>query len=152
MALILDGKHTAPAAPDIVWACLNDVEILKESIPGCEILEKLDATTFSGVVLFKIGPVKARFKGRVTLTDNDPPHACKIIGEGEGGIAGFGKGSADVKLRAIPEGTEISYVIDASIGGKIAQLGSRLMAGTIRKLADEFFTAFAARIAREFVA
>jgi uncharacterized protein len=151
MALLLEGRNIAPTSPEKVWACLNDVEILKDSIPGCEVLEKQDATTFSGVVLFKIGPVKARFKGKVTLTDLDPPHSCRILGEGEGGIAGFGKGAASVTLKAIPEGTEIYYVIDASIGGKIAQLGSRLMAGTIRKLADEFFTAFAARVAEETV-
>ena len=142
MSLKLDGLHVVPATPDETWAKINDVEVLSRCIPGCESLEQHSPTEFSGVILFKIGPVKARFKGRVALTNLAPPNACRIVGEGEGGIAGFAKGAADVALTAIDEGTQLSYAIDASIGGKIAQLGSRLMAGTVKKLADEFFTKF----------
>ncbi len=143
MSLLLEGKNIAPASPEKVWESLNDVEILKASIPGCEELERHDQNSFSGVVVLKIGPVKARFKGKVTLADLNPPNGCSIVGEGEGGIAGFAKGTAIVSLLAVPEGTEVSYKIDASIGGKIAQLGSRLMAGTIAKLSDQFFSKFA---------
>ncbi|KAB2919339.1 MAG: ATP-binding cassette domain-containing protein [Hyphomicrobiaceae bacterium] len=142
MTLSLEGSYLAPAPLDHVWERLNDATVLRAAIPGCEALEKHDDTSFSGIVLFKIGPVKARFRGKVRLTDLQAPHACKIVGEGEGGVAGFAKGAADVKLAAVPQGTLISYKVDATTGGKIAQFGSRLMASTIRKLAEEFFATF----------
>lgn len=146
MAITIEGRNFVPASPARVWECLNDANILKACIPGCESLEKLDDATFTGVVLFKVGPVKARFRGRVTLTDQQPPSRCRVLAEGEGGIAGFGKGLADVFLTETAEGTELVYKVDASIGGKIAQFGARLMVGTIRNLADEFFTTFASQV------
>jgi uncharacterized protein len=146
MSLKIEGAHEIAASPEETWRAVNDVEILRQCIPGCEALEQISPTEFAGVILFKIGPVKARFKGRVTLKDLEPPHRCNIVGAGEGGIAGFAKGQASVRLDPTGSGTRISYSIDASIGGKIAQLGSRLMAGTVTKLAGQFFDVFATKV------
>ena len=127
-----------------MWARLNDAETLKAAIPGCESLEKLSDTELQAVAKVKIGPVSARFKGKVNLTDMDPPNSYRISGQGEGGIAGFAKGGANVRLTdAEGGGTKLSYDVDAQVGGKIAQLGSRLIDSTAKKLADEFFTNFA---------
>jgi carbon monoxide dehydrogenase subunit G len=131
----------------VVWAKLNDAETLKACIPGCESLDKTSDTEFQAVAVTKIGPVKAKFKGKVKLTDLDPPNGYRISGEGDGGIAGFAKGGANVKLSDADGGaTRLSYDVDAQVGGKIAQVGARLIEGTARKLSDEFFGKFAATI------
>ena len=143
MAMTMTGEVQLPAAQDVVWAKLNDAEVLKACIPGCETLDKLSDTEFQAVATNKIGPVKARFKGKVKLTDLDPPNGYKISGEGEGGVAGFAKGGATVALAEKDGGTLLSYNVEAQIGGKLAQLGQRLINGTAKKLADEFFANFA---------
>jgi uncharacterized protein len=136
------------AAPrEVVWAKLNDAEVLKQCIPGCEELNKASDTEFQAIATIKIGPVKAKFKGRVHLTDLDPPNGYKISGDGEGGVAGFAKGAATVKLSDKDGGTLLSYDVESQIGGKLAQLGQRLIQGTAKKLADDFFAKFAAAVA-----
>src|SRR5437764_1932339 len=123
MAMVMDGQVQLPAAREVVWAKLNDPEVLKNCIPGCESLEKLSDTEFQAVAVNKVGPVKARFKGKVRLTDIDPPNGYKISGEGDGGVAGFAKGGAVVALAERGAGTVLSYNVEAQIGGKLAQLG-----------------------------
>lgn len=143
MAMTMNGEVQLPAAREVVWAKLNDPEVLKSCIPGCEELEKTGEHSFRAVAKMKVGPVSARFKGKVTLGDLDPPNGYRISGEGEGGIAGFAKGGAVVGLAEKEGGTLLSYSVEAEIGGKIAQLGQRLINGAAKKLADEFFTNFA---------
>ena len=146
MAMTMTGEVQLPASRQAVWEKLNDPEVLKVTIPGCESLEKTSDTSFQAVAVTKIGPVKARWKGKVTLTDLDPPNGYKIVGEGEGGVAGFAKGSADVRLSDKDGGTLLSYSVEAQIGGKLAQLGQRLINGAAKKMADEFFQKFAAAV------
>jgi len=146
MAMVMNGEVQLPAAQDAVWAKLNDPEVLKICIPGCESLEKLSDTEFQAVATNKIGPVKARFKGKVRLSDLDPPNGYKISGEGDGGVAGFAKGGAVVTLKAQDGGTLLSYNVEAQIGGKLAQIGQRLVNGAAKKLADQFFAKFAAAV------
>jgi len=146
MAMTMTGEVQLPASRQAVWEKLNDPEVLKVTIPGCESLEKTSDTSFQAVAVTKIGPVKARWKGKVTLTDLDPPNGYKIVGEGEGGVAGFAKGSADVKLSDKDGGTLLSYSVEAQIGGKLAQLGQRLINGAAKKMADEFFQKFAGAV------
>jgi hypothetical protein len=144
MAMTMNGEVQLAASREAVWAKLNDPEVLKTCIPGCEELEKTEANDgFRAVAKIKVGPVSARFKGRVTLSDLDPPNGYKISGEGEGGVAGFAKGGATVALAEKDGGTLLSYNVDAQIGGKLAQLGQRLINGAAKKLADEFFANFA---------
>ena len=143
MAMTMTGEVQLAAPRQLVWEKLNDTDTLKATIPGCESLEKTSDTSFSAVAVTKIGPVKAKWKGKVTLNDLDPPNGYKIVGEGEGGVAGFAKGSADVRLTEKDGGTLLSYSVDAQIGGKLAQLGQRLINGSAKKLADEFFANFA---------
>jgi carbon monoxide dehydrogenase subunit G len=142
MALEMTGEYVLPLPRERVFAALNDAEILKRSIPGCEELEKISDTEFNAVARFEVGPVKARFKGKVRLEDIDPPNGYRIVGEGEGGVAGFAKGAAAVTLSEVAEGTKLVYKAEAQIGGKLAQLGQRLIAGTAKKIADRFFTNF----------
>lgn len=130
------------APRDRVWAALNDVEVLKASIPGCEELTKDSDTALSAIVQAKVGPVKAKFKGAVTLSDLNPPESYRISGEGKGGAAGFAKGGALVTLVADGEQTILKYEVDADVGGKLAQIGARLIEGTSQKLAKEFFENF----------
>ena len=146
MAMTMTGEVQLPAPRQTVWEKLNDTDTLKATIPGCESLEKTSDTSFSAVAVTKIGPVKAKWKGKVTLTDLDPPNGYKIVGEGEGGVAGFAKGSADVRLTDKDGGTLLTYSVDAQIGGKLAQLGQRLINGAAKKMADEFFQKFAAAV------
>ena len=143
MAMTMNGEVQLPAPRQVVWAKLNDPDVLKASIPGCEELEKTDEHSFRVVAKMKVGPVSARFKGKVTLSDIDPPSGYKISGEGEGGVAGFAKGGATVGLADKDGGTLLSYNVEAQIGGKLAQLGQRLINGAAKKLADEFFANFA---------
>jgi carbon monoxide dehydrogenase subunit G len=147
MAMTMNGEVQLAAPRDVVWAKLNDAEVLKQCIPGCEDLNKTSDTEFNAVATIKIGPVKARFKGRVQLSEMDPPNGYKISGEGEGGVAGFAKGGAVVKLSDKDGGTLLSYDVESQIGGKLAQLGQRLVQGTAKKLADDFFNKFAAAVA-----
>jgi len=143
MAMNLEGEETIGAPIGKVWAALNDPDVLRQCIPGCESLEKSSDTELAATVSLKIGPIKARFSGAVTLMNLDPPHSYTIHGEGKGGIAGFAKGGADVVLAETgPEETRLSYTVNADVGGKIAQLGSRLIASTSKKLAGEFFAKF----------
>jgi len=143
----IKGAYLVAATRETVWMALNDPAILQRCLPGCETLEKQSETAFSATIKTKIGPVSARFTGTVTLENLDPPNSYRIVGEGQGGVAGFAKGSASVVLRDDGNGTMLSYDADAKIGGKLAQIGSRLVAGTIRKLADEFFRRFAETVA-----
>jgi carbon monoxide dehydrogenase subunit G len=142
MALEMTGEYDLPQKRDLVWKALNDPEILQKCIPGCETLEKLSDTEFQATVKLTIGPVSARFKGKVKLEDMDPPNGYKIVGEGEGGVAGFAKGQAAVALTDEGEGTKLAYTAEAATGGKIAQLGQRLISGSAKKTADRFFENF----------
>ncbi|MBI1622669.1 SRPBCC family protein [Aquamicrobium zhengzhouense] len=142
MALVIEGEERIAASVDKVWEALNDVEVLKECIPGCESLEKTSDNEMSAVVSLKIGPIKAKFNGAVELVNLTPPTAYTIQGEGKGGIAGFAKGGADVTLEADGDETILRYSAKADVGGKIAQLGSRLIDSTSRKLAGQFFSSF----------
>ena len=146
MALTMSGEVQINAPREQVYQKLNDAETLKASITGCEQLDKLSDTEFQAVVTMKIGPVKARWKGKVKLSDLDPPNGYKIAGEGEGGVAGFAKGGASVALSEKDGGTLLKYDVDAQIGGKLAQLGQRLIAGAAKKMADDFFGKFAAAV------
>ena len=146
MAMTMNGEYQLAVPRETVWAKLNDTEILKACIPGCEQFDKLSDTEFQAVSTTKIGPVKAKFKGKVTLSDLDPPNGYKISGQGDGGVAGFAKGGATVKLEPKEDGTLLSYSVEAQIGGKLAQLGQRLINGAAKKMADEFFKKFAAAV------
>jgi carbon monoxide dehydrogenase subunit G len=143
MAMTMNGEYQLAVPPQTVWEKLNDPETLKACIPGCEELNKTSDTEFQAIATVKIGPVKARFKGRVTLSDLDPPNGYKISGQGDGGVAGFAKGGATVKLAPKDGGTLLTYDVDAQIGGKLAQLGQRLINGAAKKVADDFFQNFA---------
>ena len=139
----MNDSQRIPAAKEKVWAALNDPAVLKQCIPGCQSLEMTSPTEMTATVVLKVGPVKATFGGKVTLSDLDPPNSYRITGEGAGGVAGFAKGGATVMLTSEdPDVTVLHYQVDAQIGGKLAQLGGRLIDSTARKLAGEFFTAF----------
>jgi uncharacterized protein len=143
----LKGERLIPASIDATWAALNDAETLKACIAGCESLERIGDDAFVAVVAMKIGPVSARFKGNLKLTDVDPPRGYTIHFDGQGGVAGFGKGSADVALT--PESaaaTRLAYLARATVGGKMAQIGSRLIDATAAKITDDFFKAFEAQL------
>ncbi|UPJ71898.1 carbon monoxide dehydrogenase subunit G [Bradyrhizobium sp. 187] len=143
MAMTMIGAVQLPAPREVVWQKLNDAEVLKACIPGCEELVKTSDIQFKAVAVSKIGPVKARFKGNVHLADLDPPNGYKISGEGDGGMAGFAKGAATVILTDKDGGTLLTYNVEAQIGGKMAQLGQRLVNGAAKKVADDFFANFA---------
>jgi len=144
----LSQRVEIPLLPEQVWQSLNDPEILRQCMPGCETFERgEEPNKFNLVVVAKVGPVKATFKGEVELTDLDPPHAYTLVGSGKGGIAGFAKGSASVVLQAISldgvPATAMTYQVNAAVGGKLAQIGSRLVSGAAKKIAAEFFANFA---------
>lgn len=139
----MSGEETIAAPIENVWAALNDPDLLKQCIPGCESITKKSDTEFSARVVMKIGPIKAGFTGNVELKDLKPPHSYRIEGKGEGGLAGFATGGANIRLEAVPEGTKMSYDVDAQVGGKMAMLGSRLIDGTAQSLAGQFFDKFA---------
>ena len=141
--MTMSGQQILPASRETVWAKLNDPNVLKVCIPGCETLEVVGENEFAAVATNKIGPVKARFKGKVRLSDLDPPRSYKLSGEGDGGIAGFAKGGVTVELNERGGGTCLIYNVEAQIGGKLAQLGQRLINGAAKKLADDFFVRFA---------
>lgn len=148
----LSGEYSLPGTRQAIWSALNDPLLLKDCIPGCEELERLSETEFAAKVKSKIGPVSARFAGRVVLEDLIPPASYTIRGEGQGGVAGFAKGHARVVLEETDSGTILRYVAEAQVGGKLAQLGSRVVKGTARKLADQFFGNLAQRLGGAAVA
>ncbi|MDD9890519.1 MAG: carbon monoxide dehydrogenase subunit G [Gammaproteobacteria bacterium] len=136
------SEQRIPASRDEVWAALNDTEILKQAMPGCESFEAIEENVFEAKITAKVGPVKAKFKFNVELTDIDAPNGYTIKGEGQGGVAGFAKGSAKVDLTEDGVETILAYNVQANVGGKLAQLGARLIDGTAKKMADEFFGNF----------
>jgi carbon monoxide dehydrogenase subunit G len=142
----IKGEYKIAAPREKVFAALNDTAVLQACIPGCESLEKVSATEMKARVRMRIGPVSATFTGKVTLSDVDPPNGYRISGEGQGGAAGFAKGGATVSLREDGIDTVLSYNVDAQVGGKIAQVGARLIDGTAKKLSDEFFGKFATMV------
>lgn len=141
------GRYSIPAPPETVWAGINDPEVLKACIPGCQSMTKTDDTHFEAAVQLKIGPVKATFKGKVALEDLEPPQRCVLKGEGQGGVAGFARGEAEVLLEPEQGGTALTYNAKANVGGKLAQIGQRLIDGAAKQLADEFFAKFSAVVA-----
>ena len=145
----MTGEFRIPAPRQRVWEGLNDPQILKECIPGCQTIEKVSDTEFAAKVLAQVGPVKANFAGKVTLSDLDPPQSYTIAGEGSGGVAGFAKGSAKVNLAEDGGATLLHYTVQAHVGGKLAQIGSRLIDSVARKMAENFFTRFVAAVASE---
>lgn len=138
----MHGERRIPAPREEVWAKLNDADTLKNSIPGCQELEKTSDTEFTAKVRAKVGPVSATFTGKVTLSEIDPPSGYTISGEGQGGVAGFAKGGAKVSLDQDGGETILRYGVQAQVGGKLAQIGSRLIDATARKMADDFFNRF----------
>jgi carbon monoxide dehydrogenase subunit G len=142
----IKGSYHLPCEPQRAWEALNDPELLKACLKGCERLEKTADDRFEGTVQAKVGPVSARFSGSLTQTEVNAPHSCIMVFEGQGGVAGFAKGQADVTLEAIDGGTRLSYVADAKIGGKLAQMGARLVEGTARSMAEDFFGKFSAAL------
>ncbi len=149
MPMEMTGEYRIPAPRQHVWEGLNDPEILKQSIPGCQTIEKVSDTELTAKVVAKVGPVRATFNGKVTLSDLDPPKGYTISGEGSGGVAGFARGSAKVKLDEDGEATVLKYEVQAHVGGKLAQIGSRLIDATSRKMAEDFFGRFVAAMAPE---
>src|SRR5258706_3623659 len=147
MAVNMSGEIVLPADKARVWAMLNDPDVLKVCIPGCESFERDGDADFRAVAKVKVGPVSARFKGKVSLTEIDAPNSYKITGAGEGGVAGFAKGGAAVRLEDADGGTRLVYDVEATVVGKIAQLGSRLISGVAKKNADDFFAKFAQAVA-----
>ncbi|HRO61742.1 MAG TPA: SRPBCC domain-containing protein, partial [Burkholderiaceae bacterium] len=146
----LQGERLIPASPEATWAALNDPETLKDCIKGCESLEKTGDNEFLATMALRIGPVNARFKGRLQLQNIEPISAYTIAFDGQGGVAGFGKGTADVSLKPEADGTLLGYSAKAQVGGKLAQVGSRLIDSAASKIAEDFFAAFEARLAALF--
>jgi len=141
------GRYAISAAPETVWAALNDTTILKACIPGCERLERVGAHRFDAVATLRIGPVKATFRAAIEQSELDPPRRCVLRGEGQGGVAGFARGEAEVTLEHVADTTVLSYAAKATIGGKLAQIGQRLVDGAAKQIADDFFGRFAAQLA-----
>jgi carbon monoxide dehydrogenase subunit G len=140
----ITGEYTISAPRDVVWAALNDPEVLKRTIPGCKELEQRSPSDLAAKVTLKIGPISATFNGSVVLENLDPPSSYDIVGQGQGGAAGFAKGRARVELTEIDaDTTKLAYTAKAEVGGKLATLGGRLIQATSKKLADQFFGSFA---------
>lgn len=142
-------EYRIPAPREHVWAALNDPEVLKQAIPGCQEFTKASDTEYTAKVMAKVGPMKATFSGKVTLSDLDPPHGYRIAGQGQGAAAGFARGGAKVELEADGDATVLRYKADVQVGGKLAQIGSRLIDATAKKMADDFFRAFGQLVAEE---
>lgn len=143
----MTGEQIIPLAQQQVWEALNDPEILKACVAGCDLLEKVSDNEFKVGLVAAVGPVKAKFAGKLTLMDLNPPNSYSLSFEGSGGMAGFGKGTAQVSLTPEGSGTRLSYTAKAQVGGKLAQIGSRLIDGVARKMADDFFVKFNKRVA-----
>lgn len=144
----MTGEQLIPLPQDATWKALNDTAVLKDCIPGCESIEQSGDNEYQIVMTARVGPVSAKFKGRMTLADIQPPDSYRIVFEGQGGVAGFAKGEATVGLSPADGGTRLAYAAKAMIGGKLAQVGSRLIDGVAKKIASDFFTAFNARASR----
>ncbi|KQU71524.1 carbon monoxide dehydrogenase [Aminobacter sp. DSM 101952] len=142
----MTGEQLIPAPREAVWNALNDITVLKDCIPGCTFLEEQEDGSLAAKSVLRIGPIKATFSGKVTFSNIIPMEGYCIVGEGQGGVAGFAKGGADVHLRDAEGGTMLVYTAKADIGGKLAQLGSRLIDSTSKKLAGEFFERFASEV------
>src|ERR1700710_473081 len=142
----MTGERRIPAPRQTVWEALNDPDVLKASIPGCESLEKLGDDKMKATAAVKVGPISARFTGKVQLTDIDAPNGYRISGEGQGGVAGFAKGGANVALKDDGADTLLSYQVNAQVGGKLAQLGGRLIDATAKQMADAFFDRFSKQV------
>jgi carbon monoxide dehydrogenase subunit G len=140
----ITGEYRIAAPRERVWAALNDPDVLRRALPGCKTLEQTGAQEFSATVVAKVGPVAATFKGKVELADLDPPNGYTLTGRGQGGPAGFAKGSARVRLAAEGEATVLTYVATVDLGGKLAAVGGRLVAGVAKSMADTFFATFSA--------
>jgi uncharacterized protein len=138
----MTGEQLIHASQDETWAALNDPEFLKACVPGCESIERASGTEYTVQMTARVGPVSAKFKGRMTLSNLKPPHSYSIAFEGQGGVAGFAKGSADVTLTPGAHDTRLAYTVKANVGGKLAQIGSRLVDAAAHKVANDFFTAF----------
>jgi hypothetical protein len=142
----MTGERRIPAPRETVWAALNDPAVLKASIPGCESLEKLGDDQMKATASIKVGPISAKFSGKVQLSEIDAPNGYRISGEGQGGVAGFAKGGAKVMLTDEGADTKLSYEVNAQVGGKLAQLGGRLIDATAKQMADAFFDRFSAQV------
>ena len=142
----LSDSRVIAAPRDEVWAALLSADVLKDCVPGCQEMTGTPDDGFEAVVVQKVGPVKATFKGQVTLSEMNEPESLHLAGEGKGGAAGFAKGGADVTLEEVPEGTRLIYDVEAKVGGKLAQLGSRIIDGFAKKMADQFFERFQATV------
>ena len=142
----MKGEQLIPAPQQAVWNALNDPQVLKECVPGCESIERSGDNEYQVLMVARVGPVSAKFKGKLTISDMKPPHSYSIAFEGQGGPAGFAKGGAQVNLSSENHSTKLSYAVKANVGGKLAQIGSRLVDAAARKVADEFFQAFNARM------
>jgi len=142
----MSEQRTIPAPRGQVWQALNEPDMLKEAMPGCDSFEAIGDDQYLAQITAKVGPVKARFKFKISLQDVNPPQGYTLNGEGRGGAAGFSKGSATVDLQEVEEGTILSYQVTAKVGGKLAQLGARLIDGAAKKMADAFFENFVALV------
>lgn len=138
----MSSSQWVPVSQEITWAALNDPQVLKGCITGCESIDRLSDTEYAIALAVKVGPVNARFKGKMSLADLNPPESYAIVFEGQGGAAGFARGTAAVRLAPEEAGTRLTYDVKAQIGGKLAQIGARLIDGVAKKMADEFFAAF----------
>jgi carbon monoxide dehydrogenase subunit G len=141
------GEQLIPTSREVTWDALNDPEVLKSCVPGCESIEKTGEHEYLVSMVARVGPVSAKFKGRMKLTDMNPPTSYSLSFEGQGGVAGFAKGSATVELVAESPGTRLHYTAKANVGGKLAQIGSRLVDAAAKKVASDFFAAFNDRVA-----
>ncbi|MEA2739698.1 MAG: uncharacterized protein QOH05_3005, partial [Acetobacteraceae bacterium] len=142
----MTGERRIPAPRQIVWEALNNTDVLRQSIPGCESLERLEGDQMKATAAVKVGPISARFSGKVQLSDIDPPNGYRISGEGQGGVAGFAKGGANVALADDGADTLLTYQVNAQVGGKLAQLGGRLIDATAKQMADAFFDRFSKQV------
>ena len=142
----MNGEFRVPTDRETVWQALNDPAVLKDCLPGCQEIEKTSETEMSATLVIKVGPVKATFKGGVTLSDLDPPNGYTLSGQGQGGAAGFASGEAKVRLEEEGGETVVHYDVDAKVGGKLAQIGSRLIDSTAKKLAKQFFDSLAEKL------
>jgi uncharacterized protein len=148
----MQGSRTLAVTQQQAWEALNDPEMLKACIPGCEKFELTEPNTYAVTTAIKIGPVSARFNGRVVLSDIKPPESYKLSFDAQGGVAGFGKGESAVLLKPTEGGCELSYTVHSSVGGKIAQLGQRLIDGAAKSLAEDFFRRFDEELQRRYPA
>lgn len=146
----MSGQKLIPETRETVWKALNDPEILRNCVPGCQTLNKTSGTEMEATASMKVGPVSAKFGGKISLSELNPPESYRITGEGQGGVAGFAKGSARIRLEEVDGGTMLNYSVDAQVGGKLAQLGGRLIDATARKMSEAFFEKFASEIRRQY--